>query len=376
MTIAEKIIEVINDYVSLNGTGMKMSREQLYNVVSETYQMNKNSFLPADYCYNRTNEGIDFEKQAHLFERTDDGDYIVLGMDYPYSGLVQYRRRGETEDSVCGVWTNGLYEEVTTGVGNVKLRLNDLCNGIMKTLKKFQVTVSTDNNVATIRLEELLICGICVGEEVYKIFNITTEWSHKTSYHCDPAADGTWYYYLDTIDECIGEVERLVKFKTQNDKIISPNKRDHTSELSKVVTINIFEQAYIKFIEQADKNAISRKAQGSKIPYGFLEKPECDGAHFKQQFGQGAPSSTPYMNWWVVSIYYLVDSGNIIMGIEEDRYPHLKEMQNKPLRYEQIGNKKTNVAVFYAAPKENVSYRELYENFVTICEEVMQLGLM
>lgn len=34
------------------------------------------------------------------------------------------------------------------------------------------------------------------------------------------------------------------------------------------------------------------------------------------------------MNWWVVSIYYLPDSGKIIMGIEEDRYPHLKGMQN------------------------------------------------
>ena len=81
------------------------------------------------------------------------------------------------------------------------------------------------------------------------------------------------------------------------------------------------------------------------------------------------------MNWWVVSIYYIIDSGNIVVGIEEDRYPHLKEMNNKPLRYEQIGNKKTNVAVFYAAAKDNVNYGVLYESFITVCEEVMQLGL-
>ena len=66
------------------------------------------------------------------------------------------------------------------------------------------------------------------------------------------------------------------------------------------------------------------------------------------------------MNWWVVSIYYIIDSGNIVMGIEEDRYPHLKKMQTKPLRYEQIGNKKTNVAVFYSAAKDDVNYGELY----------------
>ena len=47
------------------------------------------------------------------------------------------------------------------------------------------------------------------------------------------------------------------------------------------------------------------------------------------------------------------------MGIEEERYPHLKEMNNKPLSYEQIGNKKTNVVAFYAAAKDNLNYRVL-----------------
>ena len=148
---------------------------------------------------------------------------------------------------------------------------------------------------------------------------MTTEWSQKTSYHCDPASDGTWFYYLETIDECIGEVQRLVLFEAQKDNKKPSAKGEHTSDLSKTVTVNAFEQAYIKFIEQADKNAISKKAQGSKTPYGFSVRPECDGAHFKQQFGQGTPSSTPYMNLWVVSIYYIIDSGNIVMGIEEDR---------------------------------------------------------
>lgn len=37
----------------------------------------------------------------------------------------------------------------------------------------------------------------------------------------------------------------------------------------------LFENAYAHFIEQADKNAESKKAQGSEVPYGFKEKPEC-----------------------------------------------------------------------------------------------------
>lgn len=53
-----------------------------------TDYMNRNSFLSADYCYSRTNEGIDFEKHIHLFVRIDEGNYLILGKDYPYSGPV------------------------------------------------------------------------------------------------------------------------------------------------------------------------------------------------------------------------------------------------------------------------------------------------
>ena len=44
------------------------------------------------------------------------------------------------------------------------------------------------------------------------------------------------------------------------------------------------------------------------------------------------------------------------MGIEEDRYPHLKEMSIKPLRYSRIGNKKVDTAVFYSATKSSLDY--------------------
>lgn len=149
----------------------------------------------------------------------------------------------------------------------------------------------------------------------------------------------------------------------------------HTSELSQIVTAPKFEKAYRFFIEQADKNAVSKKAQGSKIPYGFSKKPVCEGGGFKPQYGQGAASATPYMNWSAVSIYYMPNTGQIMMGIEEDRYPHLGEMTIKPIRYAQIGNKKVSIAVFYETIKEKVNYEELYENFINVCEEVMRLEL-
>ncbi len=44
MTIEEKVIEVINDYVSSNGTASKMTSDQLYSLVTATYPMNRNSW--------------------------------------------------------------------------------------------------------------------------------------------------------------------------------------------------------------------------------------------------------------------------------------------------------------------------------------------
>ena len=137
MTIQEMITEVINDYVSSNGTSSIMDKDQLYAMVSEIYQINKNSFLPADFCYNRTNEGIDFEKHTHLFERLDDGRYLVLGEDYPYSGPVYYRRRGETEDSVRGIWKNGLYEAGAVVADVIELRFNDYLKVLKIYLRQF-----------------------------------------------------------------------------------------------------------------------------------------------------------------------------------------------------------------------------------------------
>ena len=63
------------------------------------------------------------------------------------------------------------------------------------------------------------------------------------------------------------------------------------------------------------------------------------------------------------------------MGIGEDRYPRLKEMSIKSLRYDKIGNKKVNTAVFYSATENSVNYSDFYECFIWGCTEVMKLGL-
>lgn len=149
----------------------------------------------------------------------------------------------------------------------------------------------------------------------------------------------------------------------------------HTSELSQVFTKEKFESAFKAFLIQADENYVTKKSFGGRTPYGFSERPNLDGAEIVIHYGQGAASKTPYLNWWVVSIYYLPDSGNIIMGIEEKRYPYLNKMDIKPERFERIGAKKEDVAVFYATTKDGINYIDLYNKFMDVCEEVIRLGL-
>jgi hypothetical protein len=253
-------------------------------------------------------------------------------------------------------------------------RRNDLKESLEEVLKHIPVTVSAKERDVLIKSQGLLICGVTIEDETYMIYNASSDWATKTTYFCEKNEDGTWHYYLETIDECIGECLRLVTFEAQKRNYI-PEPGSHTSELSRVLDRVTFEQTYKLFLEQADENAVSGIASGGQTPKGFDKKPNCDGATVSTHYGMGTASKTPYFNWWVVSIYYMPDSGNIVLGIEEDRYPHLKEMTIKPLRYTRLGNKKVDAAVFYSATKDEIDYAELHEKFLCVCEEVMRLGL-
>ncbi|MCR4615835.1 MAG: hypothetical protein K5756_06780 [Clostridiales bacterium] len=150
-----------------------------------------------------------------------------------------------------------------------------------------------------------------------------------------------------------------------------------TSELCKNVSVEKFELIFKDFMRQADDNAKTGKSFGGKKPK-YLDNCFFDGADLGYHYGQGAAAKTPYLNWWVLSIYYLPENGKIIMGIEniganESRYPYISQM--KPITYKYVGNKKYKVAVFYETTKETIDCGELYDNFIDIAEQIMRLGV-
>ncbi|WP_026523312.1 hypothetical protein [Butyrivibrio sp. MB2005] len=103
----------------------------------------------------------------------------------------------------------------------IETKRDNLLEWLRTELKSIPVTVSAEDECINIRFQELLVCGIEVLDESYKIFNATEDWKENTSYHCEQADDGTWYYYMESSDECISECKRLVMFEAKKGNDIS-----------------------------------------------------------------------------------------------------------------------------------------------------------
>jgi hypothetical protein len=66
------------------------------------------SVIQSDYCYNRSNDGIDFNKWIHIFKHSGRGKYIYLGENYPCDGEVIHYPKGNVSYE-CGIWKKGVY---------------------------------------------------------------------------------------------------------------------------------------------------------------------------------------------------------------------------------------------------------------------------
>ena len=375
----ERVKNLVNRYVEENGNQTEMNRNEFLEWVHETYNnisAASNNLYPTDLSFNLYNLGLkDFPDSnlCLLFIRVRN-TFRLVGSDYKYTGPV-YQYKGKANEKIIGQWNNGVFKMNHSDIDlpeNILLRRQNLERGLKNILKEIPVIVNFQENRVDVYFQDFLISGISIEEECYRIYNASPEWKNKSDFCYEQSEDGTWYCYIDTMDECIDEMRSLVIFeakktgKTCEDEVIH-------SELRENLTLELFEKVFNQFVKQADANAKSGKSKGSKNLIGVLEDNEFDGATLTQHFGQGNASKTPYINWWVVSIYYIPFQNRIVMGIEEERYSHIKDMS--PVKYERFDNRNGNIAVFYETSKDSINYTELYENFLSVSEEVMMLGL-
>ena len=111
MTINEQMRTVVNEIIAEYGLHYKIGLKELYELLSARFGTNSGSIIPSDYCYNRTNKGIEFSKKPRLFSFLGDGMYECLGENYPFNGSVYTCEKGATEDVEVGYWQNGIFYE-------------------------------------------------------------------------------------------------------------------------------------------------------------------------------------------------------------------------------------------------------------------------
>ena len=85
------------------------TREGLIDMVVDSNLGNwkRGSIIPTDYCYNRINNGIDFESQPHCFTVDEHANYRILGQDAGYTGKIYHRTRNSSKLTVVGEWRKG-----------------------------------------------------------------------------------------------------------------------------------------------------------------------------------------------------------------------------------------------------------------------------
>ena len=98
---------------------------------------------------------------------------------------------------------------------NIIDRRKYLVEWLKPELKGIPVTVTEEDDSIYIRFQDLLICGVQVEEEFYKIYNATEDWKKSISYPCEKAEDGSYFYYVDSVDECISQCKGLVVFEAK-----------------------------------------------------------------------------------------------------------------------------------------------------------------
>jgi hypothetical protein len=101
LTIYEQLIEVLNERKDDILTSIEI-KDRLIAM----FNTNPNSIILSDYCYNRYNNGISFNK--HLFIYITRSTYRYVGENYSYTGLIYHKPKGGDYESVVGEWDQGL----------------------------------------------------------------------------------------------------------------------------------------------------------------------------------------------------------------------------------------------------------------------------
>ena len=98
------IFDQIKDFLK-DRTVEIVTTAQIKIALNEKYGTHASSIIPSDYCYNRFNKGIRFDK--HIFVYIDHNTYKYLGENYQFTGLIFHKPANQDKDFIVGEWIAG-----------------------------------------------------------------------------------------------------------------------------------------------------------------------------------------------------------------------------------------------------------------------------
>ena len=107
MTVIEEVYETFRNFQ----IGTVFSTSEIKRMVSSNFSRNPSSIIPTDYCYNRFNNGIDFDEHLKIFEYLGIGKFKYLGKNYPYSGKVYHKPHRNSEFCI-GEFIEGIFKKI------------------------------------------------------------------------------------------------------------------------------------------------------------------------------------------------------------------------------------------------------------------------
>lgn len=111
-TIDEQMTIIVKEIISKHGCNYEISRKDLIDKVVASFKkigitIDEASIIPADFCYNRVNKGINFDTKPRLLKFLGNGHYECLGKNYKFTGKVYTNPKGESKEIVVGSWKDG-----------------------------------------------------------------------------------------------------------------------------------------------------------------------------------------------------------------------------------------------------------------------------
>ena len=179
----ERVRDLVDAFVEIHGTNTEMNRGEFLEWVHETYEnisAAKNNLYPTDISYNLFNAGlVDFPgPNLCLVYVEERNTFRLVGTNYKYTGPI-WQYKNKSNERIVGNWVNGVCKMGETEIGTslseeVLSRREYVASEIKTELKAVPVSIKEEDNCILIDFQGILVCGISVEEENYKIYGASS----------------------------------------------------------------------------------------------------------------------------------------------------------------------------------------------------------